>query len=135
MTNMRQHAKLHTVPAYIINLFFAIGLLSAVAFRTLIVFTHTYEELFRPVWYMGTIGYILFFLYRYAISQKRKRAIERYGLISKLKQQAPFSREEREVVIYLLSSLRKSREHLNYLFIFALSFAAIVADVFLSYYC
>lgn len=134
MTDMRQHATLHTLPVYIINLFFAIGLLSAIAFRVLIVFTHTYEELFRPVWYMGTIGYVLFFIYRYAISQKRKRAIERYGLIPKLKRQVQLSNEEREVVIYLLSSLRKSREHLNYLFIFALSFAAIVADIFLGYY-
>jgi len=83
---------------------------------------------------MGTIGYILFFLYRYTISQKRKRAIEQYELIPKLKHQTQLSREEREVIIYLLSSLSKSREHLNYLFIFALSFAAIIMDIFLSYY-
>ena len=83
---------------------------------------------------MGTIGYILFFLYRYAISQKRKKAIEQYELIPKLKQQTRLSKEEIEVVVYLLSSLRKSREHLNYLFIFALSFMAIIADILLSYY-
>jgi hypothetical protein len=131
---MKQNATPHTLPIYTINLFFAIGLLSAFAFRMLIVFAHTQEQLFRPVWYMGTIGYILFFLYRYAISQKRKKAIEQYELIPKLKQQTRLSKEEIEVVVYLLSSLRKSREHLNYLFIFALSFMAIIADILLSYY-
>jgi len=111
-----------------INLFFLVGLVAACSFRILIVFSHTYQDLFRPVWYLGTVGYLFFFLYRYAISQKRKMAIEQYGLISKFKDGANLSAEDREVVIYLLSSLMKSRENINYLFIFGLSFLAIIAD-------
>ncbi len=121
----------HTVPSAVINLFFVIGLLSALCFRILIIFTHTHQELFRPVWYIGIIGYILFFLYRYAISEKRKKAIREYDLIAKLEKDLCLSEEDREVVVYLLQSIKKSRENINYLFIFALSVLAVTADIIL----
>jgi hypothetical protein len=121
-----------TVSPYIINLFFVVGLIAAFSFRILIVFSHSYQSLFRPAWYLGTIGYLFFFLYRFMISQKRKRAIEQYGLIPKLEQADQLSDEDREVLVYLLSSIKKSRENLNYLFIFGLSFLAILADQILS---
>ena len=72
---MDQQLPPQTMSPYMINLFFMIGLLAAFSFRILIVFSHTYEDLFRPVWYLGTIGYLLFFLYRFMISQKRKGKI------------------------------------------------------------
>ena len=75
---------------------------------------------------------MFFFLYRYVISLKRKRAIHEYNLISKLQGDEKLSSEDREVAVYLLSSLKKSRENLNYLFIFALSGIAVVIDILLS---
>jgi len=122
----------HTVSPLVINLFFVIGLISAFAFRVLILFVHIRPEWFRPTWYVGIMGYIIFFLYRYGISQKRKRAVADYRLIDKLQQEAPLSGEDREVLIYLLSSIQKSRENINYLFIFALSLVAVLLDIVLT---
>lgn len=122
----------HTVPPLVINLFFLIGVLSALAFRALIVFTHVHPEWFRPVWYLGTGGYVLFFLYRYWISHKRKQAISRYALLDRLQGEGELSRDEREVLVYLLSSLARSREDLNYLVIFFLSILAVAIDLLLS---
>ena len=122
----------HTLPPVVINLFFVIGLISALAFRILIVFVHLKPELFRFTWYVGIIGYTIFFLYRYQISQKRKKAIRDYDLISKLEENVCLSEEDRQVVVYLLSSIKKSRENINYLFIFALSLLAVAVDIILS---
>jgi len=121
----------HTLPPYIINFFFILGLISAVAFRIIIVFDHIKPALVRPIWYIGVIGYIFFFLYRYAISQKRKKVVDEYNLIAKLQKGKNLSHEDIEVIKYLLSSIKKSRENLNYLFIFGLSIAAIIIDVLL----
>lgn len=129
---MSQARLPHTVSYTVINLFFLIGVMSAVSFRALIIFTHVHPEWFRPVWYIGTIGYVIFFLYRYWISHKRKRAIRQYALLDKLKGQEALSGEEREVLVYLLSSLAKSREDLNYLLIFFLSIVAVAADLLLG---
>ncbi|MDH3359775.1 MAG: hypothetical protein OEL55_02800 [Desulfobulbaceae bacterium] len=127
---MQQTPK--TVSPFVISFFFVVGLVSAFAFRVLIVFVYLRPEWFRPTWYVGIIGYTIFFLYRYQISQKRKKAVEDYQLIEKLEQGNSLESNDRQVLIYLLSSIRKSRENINYLFIFALSLVAVVIDIVLA---
>jgi len=119
----------HTLPKPVIYGFFILGLLSAVAFRIIIVFQHIEPTWVRPVWYAGILGYIVFFLYRYSISRKRKNAIKDYDLINKLKNKDRLSDKDREIVTYLLSSIQKSMEDLNYYIIFILSILAIAADI------
>ncbi len=113
-------------------MFFMLGLISAIAFRAIIVFQHIEPRWVRSVWYVGTIGYFLFFLYRYMISKKRKHAIETFRLIEKLRGNACLEAEDREVVLYLLSSIRFSLEDMNYALIFILSIIAIGADIVLT---
>ena len=69
MTNLPK-----TVSPFVIYLFLVIGLLSAVAFRLMTNINTFSPALLRPVWYFGVIGYILFFAYRYHITEKRKAA-------------------------------------------------------------
>jgi uncharacterized protein YacL len=130
---MMKKQQPHTVPKSMIYGFFVIGLLSAIAFRIIIVFQHMEPVWVRPVWYAGVLGYLIFFLYRYFISKKRKRAIREYKLIEKVKANACLSEEDRKVVIYLLASIEKSLEDVNYYIIFILSILAIIVDILLSY--
>jgi hypothetical protein len=130
--NIMEKQKPHTVPKSVIFTFFVLGLISAIAFRGIIVFQHLEPNWVRPVWYIGTIGYFIFFLYRYIITKKRKRAIEDYHLIEKLKTNACLAEEDREVVLYLLSSVKVSLEDINYALIFVLSVVAIGADIVLT---
>lgn len=129
------HRKLpHTVPAYVSYGFFFLGIFSAIAFRVIVVFQRIEPSWVRPAWYAGVIGYIGFFMYRYAISRKRKNAIQEFDLIEKIRQNACLAENEREVVTYLLSSLKKSHEDINYLIIFLLSLLAILVDIGLGLY-
>ncbi|UCG77399.1 MAG: hypothetical protein JSV21_07370 [Nitrospirota bacterium] len=132
MTTKDSPHKPHTVPKYIIYGFFTLGLVSAIAFRVIIVFQHVEPAWVRPVWYIAVIGYFLFFLYRFKISQKRKKAINDYQLIEKVKANACLTDEDREVVTYLLSSIKVSLEDINYAIIFITSILAILADLILS---
>ena len=122
----------HILPKYIIYGFFVIGVISAIAFRAIIVFQHLEPPWVRPVWYAGIVGYIFFFLYRYRITKKRKKAIDDFELIAKVKANACLTEEDREIVLYLLSSIKSSPEDLNYAIIFILSILAILADILLS---
>lgn len=122
--------KPHTLPSTVVNLFFILGLLSALSFRALIIIKELQPDWFRPVWYGGITGYIIFFSYRYIISVKRKKTITDYDLISKIRR-GTLSVEDREVLEYILASLQKSRENLNYLFIFVSSAVAIILDLLL----
>ncbi len=124
--------KPHTLPPSVIYCFFALGIISAIAFRAIIVFQRLEPSWVRPVWYVGVLGYMVFFLYRYYISEKRKKAVENFQLIEKVKANACLTDEDREVVIYLLSSIRKSPENINYFIIFLLSIAAIFVDIYFT---
>lgn len=119
------------VPQPVILGFFLLGVLSSVAFRA-ILFLQKYQPAWvRPVWYFGVVGYMLFFIYRYFISQRRKRTIAQSDIIAKLRAGAPLSAGDREAALYLLNSIQKSQEDWNYLAIFLLSGFAILLDLVL----
>ncbi len=123
--------KPQIVPKYVTYGFFLIGLFSAIAFRAIIVLQDIKADWVRPVWYLGVIGYIFFFFYRFGITKKRKKAISDYKLIEKVENRT-LSDEDRKVLLYLLSSIKVSLEDMNYALIFFLSIAAIAADIILS---
>lgn len=111
-----------------------LGMLSAFAFRSLMVLGQLKPVLVLPVWYFGVIGYMFFFLYRYLITRRRKRAIEEFRLIEKVEAGQCLEGRDRDVLIYLLSSIWVSREHYNYYIIFVLSILAIMADLVLRFW-
>jgi hypothetical protein len=119
------------IPKPIIVSFFVLGLLSSLAFRAIILLQKLSPTWVRPVWYFGVIGYMLFFMYRYRISLRRKRTITQTNIIEKLRAGTSLSAEDREAALYLLNSIRKSPEDWNYLAIFVLSIAAIALDLLL----
>lgn len=119
------------IPKPVIFGFFLLGLLSSVAFRAIILLQKYEPTWVRPVWYFGVLGYMLFFMYRYYISQRRKHAIAHSNIIEKIRAGETLNNDEREAALYLLKSVRASQEDWNYLAIFVLSIAAIVLDLLL----
>jgi len=128
---MKKNAP-HVVSKNLIYGFFILGLMSAIAFRVIIVLQRLEPAWIRVVWYTGTIGYFLFFLYRYIITRRRKKAIREFELIEKVKANACLTDQDRELVLYLLQSVKSSLEDVNYAIIFLLSVIAIIADIILS---
>lgn len=116
------------IPKPVIIGFFLVGMLSSLAFRLIIIFQKVRPGWVRPVWYAGVLGYMLFFIYRYYISQRRKRVVARTGILEKLRGGGALSEDDRAAALYLLNSIQKSPEDWNYLAIFVLSVAAIVID-------
>ena len=119
------------IPKPVIVGFFIIGLLSSVAFRAIIILQRYTPGWVRPVWYLGVVGYMIFFMYRYFISQRRKHTIAQSGIIEKISAGVTLNAEEREATLYLLKSVRASQEDWNYLAIFVLSIIAIALDLLL----
>jgi hypothetical protein len=120
-------------PAYKIYGFFFLGLSTAIAFRALIILDHVQPTWVRPMWYFGVLGNFVFFFHRFKISEKRKKAVAEYQLIEKIESGAVLSLEDREVMAYILRSIKLSPEHINYLIIFVFSLLAIALDLALSF--
>lgn len=119
------------IPKPVIIGFFVLGLLSSVAFRAIVLLQKYEPGWVRPVWYFGVLGYMLFFMYRYFISQRRKHAIAHTDIIEKIRAGKNLNPEEREAALYLLKSVQASQEDWNYLAIFVLSIVTIALDLLL----
>lgn len=120
-------------PVYKIYGFFLLGLATAIAFRAIIVIDHIQPTWVRPMWYFGVLGNFVFFYHRFKISEKRKSAVSEYQLIEKIQSGADLSPMDREVIVYLLKSIKLSPENINYLVIFLFSLLAIGLDLALSF--
>ena len=83
------------IPKPVIFGFFLLGLLSSVAFRAIILLQKYEPGWVRPVWYFGVLGYMLFFMYRYYISQRRKHTISHFNIIEKIHTGEALSGEDR----------------------------------------
>ncbi len=136
MTSMQDKKKdqLTLASNYKVYGAFVLGLTTAIAFRVLIVLNHVQPTWVRPLWYFAVLGNFLFFFYRYQITRKRKAAVSRYHLIEKVRSGAPLSAEDRTVLDYLLNSIQRSPENLNYLIIFVFSLIAIAVDLGMTYF-
>ncbi|MGW8288426.1 MAG: hypothetical protein ACWGOD_09320 [Desulfobulbales bacterium] len=121
-------------PAYKIYGYFMLGLATAIAFRALIVIDHIQPKWVRPVWYFGVLGNFVFFYYRYRVSERRKKAISDFQLIEKIQSNNTLTATDREILNYILRSIKLSPENINYLIIFLFSLLAIAMDIGLSYF-
>ena len=127
--NMRGNKYL--IPSYYVHAFFIIGILATTSIRLIIVFKHLSPDLIRPAWYFGIIGYIVFFAYRYYVASRKKALVNKHDLIEKIKNIQGMDDRDKELIEYLVTSVVKSKENINYLFIFVSSIAAIVIDLIL----
>lgn len=110
-----------------------LGLFTAIAVRSIIIFDHIEPSWVRPVWYVAILGNFVFFYYRYQITAKRKRAVRNQLLIEKISSGEALTEDDREVLCYLLNSISKSPENINYLIISVFSLVAIATDLVFVY--
>ncbi|MFW5970389.1 MAG: hypothetical protein ACOCP9_07090 [Halofilum sp. (in: g-proteobacteria)] len=125
-------AGFRIIPMPVIIALLAIGLISSLAFRAIIIAEHVEPGWVRPLWYLGVLLNAVFFAYRYRVSLRRVRAVVAGDLDRKMRTGEPLSDFDREQVAAILYSIRISPERFNYLVIFVLSALAIAADLWLS---
>ena len=113
---------------------FGLGIFCAIAFRSLTILGEFSPGLVRPMWYAGVIGYFIFFFYRFRISSKRRNAVQKYNLMETLSKENSLSPDQKNAVMYLLGSITKSKENLNYYIIFMLSGLSIIIDLCCTYF-
>ena len=115
-------------------LFFWIGIVSTLLYRAIIIFEHLSGPWVKVSWYIGTIGYIIYFAHRVSIAERREKVIVDHQLVEKI-DQANWSATDRVALRYVLGSLRTSKERWNYIVIFASSALAVgigvILDIFL----
>ena len=114
-------------------IFFVIGLVATIAIRAVTVLIHLDPVYGKVAWYIGVGGFLLFFVYKFRVSQARSRAVAQANLIDKINAQKQLTQEDYSLISAMLCALSSKKERINYLFIFALSAIALVLAVYMDF--
>ncbi len=109
---------------------FAIGIIATIAYRIIVVLNYYSPLWVQIAWYIGTVGFVWYFVHRFQIEKKRQKLIERLQLINKVNQSNDFNAEEKNALSYVLSSLQTSLARWNYIAIFVFSSLALVYGLY-----
>ncbi|MFH0853442.1 MAG: hypothetical protein V1853_03480 [bacterium] len=113
--------------------YFWAGIIATIAYRIIIVLNNFSSTLVMISWYIGTVGFIIYFIHRYQISQKRQRLIIQHSLTDKINKSCDLSEEDKSVLQYILSTLKSTKEKWNYIFIFVMSGLALIVGIYLDF--
>lgn len=124
MTKISLHKKHYRITLFII------GILATFAYRIIVVLNY-YSQLYVSIaWYVGTIGFVVFFAHRYKIENRRNKLIKKHKLEQKISTSKELNQEEKDILMYILNSLKSSLAKYNYIAIFILSALALIYGIF-----
>ena len=119
-------------PKIIRLFFFWSGIIATFAYRVIIVLNF-YSPLWVKIsWYVGTIGFILYFWHRFAVARKRARLILKHKLIEAVEQSKEVEGEQKQALQYIVKTSLTSKSKWNSGFIFALSVLALIVGIILD---
>jgi len=127
MTSPKAHSK------FLREFYFWSGIVATFAYRIIVVLNHYSSKVSLVAWYIGTIGFVIYFLHRYEISEQRAKLVKQQNLIVKVQQSQEFSTEEKEVMTYIFTTLKTTKEKWNYIFIFVMSAIALILGIYLDF--
>lgn len=123
-----------TVHSPVVRLFFFwCGIIATFAYRIIVVLNNFSEIWVQIAWYIGTIGFILYFWHRFQVSEKRTKLIEQYKLREKVNGIGGLSDGDKDAMEYIFNSVHSSKERINYIFIFVVSFLALIVGIYLDF--
>ncbi len=113
--------------------FFWCGIMATFLYRMIVVLNNVGKVWVQVAWYAGTVGFLVYFIHRYQISERRAKAIREFDLEQKVANVPGLTPEDRQAMGYLFSTLQSSREKWNSIFIFVTSGMALVVGIILDF--
>jgi len=118
-------------PKYIRWFFFWAGLIATIAYRIIIVLNIYSPQWVRISWYIGTIGFILYFGHRYDIAKKRADLVKDHDLMNAL-DKCDIEPKQKQALRYLVKTSLTSKSRWNSAMIFVLSVLALIVGITLD---
>lgn len=111
--------------------FFWAGLIATIAYRIIIVLNLYSPQWVRVSWYIGTIGFILYFGHRYNVAKKRANLVKDYNLVESL-DRCDIQPDQKQALHYLVKTSLTSKSRYNSALIFILSVLALIIGIYLD---
>jgi len=112
--------------------YFYLGVIATFAYRIIIVLNFFEPAYVKVAWYIGTIGFIIYFWSRYRAVQQYHELIDEQRLEKALENPGKMTGDQKAALMHIVSTLKTTKAQLNYVIIFILSFLALIAGVVLD---
>lgn len=112
--------------------FFLAGIIATLAYRIIIVLNFYSPYWVKVSWYVGTVGFIVYFGHRAYIQKKRSNLVKDNNLIKIVSGIKNADKKQRVALNYIIRTSMTSKARWNSLFIFWLSILALVVGIVLD---
>ena len=114
--------------------FFIVGLVAIIAVRVVTILEHVKPVYGKVAWYIGILGFVIYFAYKFRIDNNRATLIKERGLMFKISSGDAIEKEDRIAISSILCALSSSMDRINYLVIFASSAIVLLLTVYLDFF-
>lgn len=112
--------------------FFWSGIIATFAYRVIIILNFYNPVWVQISWYIGTVGFIIYFWHRYNIQKKRAELVRDNKLVEILEEVDCVDEKQKAVLKYIVKTTLTSKARWNSLFICLLSVLALVIGVIMD---
>lgn len=130
---MQSHSiskRIHPGPQALRIFFFAVGIAAAIAYRITPFLNPTAVKI---AWYVGTVGFILYFWHRGHVEAKRAHLVKDYNLVDAV-EKSDLQGDEKTAVSYLVKTSLTSKARFNSAFIVVISALALIASLIIDFH-
>lgn len=113
--------------------FFLIGIIATIAIRVVSLLMYISPLYANIAWYIGVVGFVVFFVYQFRNHHQRALMIKRERLFEKVNAQTPLTKKDYEALAIILCELRSKKERINYFFIFFSSAIALILAIYFDF--
>jgi len=114
-------------------IFFFIGLIATIAIRAVTVLIHINPIYGQIAWYIGVLGFFIFFIYKFKVDSARYQLIKDNKLVDKVLRTDNIEKEDRILISSVLCALSSNKDRINYFLIFASSAVALIIAVYFDF--
>ena len=104
--------------------FFVSGVIATIAYRITFLLDPLWTKI---IWYVGTVGFILYFGHRTNVEGKRAKLVKEYGLIDTINK-SDIEGDKKVALSYLIKTSLTSKARFNSAFIFIASILALIVS-------
>lgn len=120
--------RIEPSPAFLRFLYFLCGIVATIAYR-IVIWLDSYW--IQVAWYVGTIGFIIYFAHRTFIETRKANVVHDYNLLETVKN-SQIPEDKKEALLYLVETTATSTARFNSLFIFLASVFVLVVNIGLT---
>ncbi len=122
----------HCQDSWVSWVFFFVGILATIAIRLVTVLGDHDPVYGKIAWYIGVVGFFVFFVYKFKVDGVRSKLIRQADLIEKMNKREELKEEDYQIASSVFCSLSSNKDLINYFIIFTTSIIAFLFALYID---